>query len=815
MNDHKPKVSVITPTYNTTETVLRESIESILSQTYKDFEYIILNDSPENLEIDRVVMSYDDPRIKYIKNIKNLGLEASTNKLIKMASGEYIAIFDHDDISLPQRLEEEVSFLDDNKEMGAVSGQFEVFGNESWTSKNPLLSEEINQQLEQSSCVSHSALMIRKSILIDNNLKYEKKFFPASSYRLITRIALISNISNLPTVLLRYRLDGKNTSTNNIDLRVKKRNLIQEEFKIEKGKNQIKNLFSFDTIELLNRPPFKDHRRYYKARRDEDMFFIKEDNKDFRNEFEVTSRMYKKSKKYFIEPITEYQSETVNYLIMRWTDGIELNEYLKDKRIISKEKKDFIKDIYKISHYLRDEGVIHRDLIPRNFLVVDNGLKLIDFYYAVYFEKYQESDYIKSNISDIDRLGEEFAKGRYIWDDDFSLLKIIEYILDKEKNIDLETIEIINKIKNNINTRTVTPNVQVFADSIDSQVAQMKTIEKEHLNNKKEIEKLTQVVLDKNEHIKALNTQIENIIKSRSWCIARTLSYLNYKKSIPKLKAYIMKRRHKEKPLIREHEENINKKCNLAVIVHLFYPEMWNQISKSLKNINVPFDLYITGVDNDEMISKVSEYHEDTSIIKTQNQGRDVVPFLLVINKIAETNKYEYILKIHSKKSKHRKDGNLWFKEILEELLPRNTNNILEMLKNKETGLIGPKKQIVSLSVYMGDNREHVYKITKKLFNKNIADETFKNLEYFPFFGGTMFWGRIDYFNPILKLRLNPTDFEAEKGQVDGTMAHAIERVLGRIMHKWQNKNMYCVDKKGVIKRIDEEPYNKPYKYVG
>ncbi len=107
---NNPKVSVLTPIYNTDPEYLRERIESILNQTFSDFEFLILNDSPDNNEIEKIVLecAKKDKRIKYSKNDYNMGITPSRNKLLEMANGEYLAIFDHDDISLPKRLEKEV-----------------------------------------------------------------------------------------------------------------------------------------------------------------------------------------------------------------------------------------------------------------------------------------------------------------------------------------------------------------------------------------------------------------------------------------------------------------------------------------------------------------------------------------------------------------------------------------------------------------------------------------------------------------------------------------------------------------------------------
>lgn len=98
-----PVISVIMPVYNTKEKFLREAVESILNQTFTDFEFIIINDGSDSITED-IILSYKDLRIKYLKNEQNLGIVQSLNKALKSASGKYIARMDADDISMPHRL---------------------------------------------------------------------------------------------------------------------------------------------------------------------------------------------------------------------------------------------------------------------------------------------------------------------------------------------------------------------------------------------------------------------------------------------------------------------------------------------------------------------------------------------------------------------------------------------------------------------------------------------------------------------------------------------------------------------------------------
>lgn len=214
MSEKNPKVSVLTPIYNTNPQYLREMIESILNQTFKDFEFLILNDSPDNKEIENIVKEYakKDKRVKYYKNEKNLGITPSRNKLLKMAKGEYIAVFDHDDISLPERLEKQVKFLDENKHIGVVSSWVQIFGDSNNLSKSPERDFKIRACLTETSCVAHTAAMIRKSILIDNNIEYEESYTPCEDYKLWARLMEVTCFYNIQEALVKYRCFKQNTS---------------------------------------------------------------------------------------------------------------------------------------------------------------------------------------------------------------------------------------------------------------------------------------------------------------------------------------------------------------------------------------------------------------------------------------------------------------------------------------------------------------------------------------------------------------------------------------------------------------------------
>jgi glycosyltransferase involved in cell wall biosynthesis len=204
-------VSVLMPVYNTKVEYLKEAIDSILGQTYDNFELLILNDCSTDDRVEKTVLSYNDRRIKYHKNEKNLGISGSRNKLVDLASGEYLAVMDHDDISLPSRFEKEVELLDNKKDVGVVSCWHKLVGC-SKIKKLPIDNEEIEKQLLFKCCILHPASMIRKSVLLENKIRYENEFTPAEDYALWCRLIGKTKFANIPSVLFEYRKYGTNTT---------------------------------------------------------------------------------------------------------------------------------------------------------------------------------------------------------------------------------------------------------------------------------------------------------------------------------------------------------------------------------------------------------------------------------------------------------------------------------------------------------------------------------------------------------------------------------------------------------------------------
>ena len=209
-----PKVSVLMPAYNVKEEYLRKAVESILNQTFKDFEFIILDDCSDR-DIAPIIQSYNDNRIRFYRNEKNLGIAASRNKLMDLANGEYAAVMDSDDISLPERLEKQVAYMDSHPEVSILSAAYEIFP------KREIVMHPENVtylDLLQCSRVTHSAVMLRMNDFQKYNLRYDSQYVCAEDYDLWSRAIRYVKIANLPEVLLKYRVEGQNITQRKRDV---------------------------------------------------------------------------------------------------------------------------------------------------------------------------------------------------------------------------------------------------------------------------------------------------------------------------------------------------------------------------------------------------------------------------------------------------------------------------------------------------------------------------------------------------------------------------------------------------------------------
>jgi len=201
-----PRISVIMPVYNR-EHYVAEAIESIIYQTFKDFEFIIIDDGSTDCSLE-IIEGYSekDLRIKVIRNQHNIGIPRTRNKGIDLAQGEYVAFMDSDDISLPERFAKQIDFMEKNPEIFVLGTQCEFIdskGNYIRTKNLPLLPIEVRWFLYGKSIIN-SSVMARSELFKLLGYKH-KNIKSASDYEIWTRISEKFLIANLPDVLLRFR----------------------------------------------------------------------------------------------------------------------------------------------------------------------------------------------------------------------------------------------------------------------------------------------------------------------------------------------------------------------------------------------------------------------------------------------------------------------------------------------------------------------------------------------------------------------------------------------------------------------------------
>ena len=183
-----PKVSVVMPAYNA-EAYIGAAMESILSQSFGDFEFLILNDcSTDGTEA--IIKSYDDPRIVYLKNEKNLGVAATLNKGLAAAQGEYIARMDADDFSLPQRFEKQVAYLDAHPEVAVLGTQVQFFSDRGDGEPFCYLGSPAQLKIDLlfASAIAHPSVMLRRQVILDMG-GYDRQFEGLEDYELWCRIS--------------------------------------------------------------------------------------------------------------------------------------------------------------------------------------------------------------------------------------------------------------------------------------------------------------------------------------------------------------------------------------------------------------------------------------------------------------------------------------------------------------------------------------------------------------------------------------------------------------------------------------------------
>jgi glycosyltransferase involved in cell wall biosynthesis len=199
-----PFISVVLPCYNTEKWILN-SINSILSQTYANFELIVIDDCSTDLTV-QLIKEINDERIHLYVKEENSGLVNSLNFGMQKSNGSYIAIMHADDYSMPNRLELQVSYMESNKDVVCCGGWIELMNN-GQVVQQPCDSDIIRLTMLDYNPVAHPSVMLRSSVIKEYGLKYNNYFAEgAEDYEFWHQLFQIGQITNIPHVLIKYRI---------------------------------------------------------------------------------------------------------------------------------------------------------------------------------------------------------------------------------------------------------------------------------------------------------------------------------------------------------------------------------------------------------------------------------------------------------------------------------------------------------------------------------------------------------------------------------------------------------------------------------
>ena len=253
----------------------------------------------------------------------------------------------------------------------------------------------------------------------------------------------------------------------------------------------------------------------------------------------------------------------------------------------------------------------------------------------------------------------------------------------------------------------------------------------------------------------------------------------------------------KRKFLLRSGEFTLipTKTNDTLVILHVYYTDLFDEISSYLENIFGGFDLIIS-LPRSELNFTATIFNKfpDAQIFLTENRGRDIAPFIEIYRSVSSLN-YKTLLKLHTKKSIHREDGTEWRSDILKKLVgSKGTVSKIkgELIDGKNIGLIGPKGHILDHRVYWGFNKENTLRLAEETGFHVVGDPDFL------FIAGSMFWAKPVALDFLKVLPVNSLDFEPEPTPPDGALAHAIERLIG-LAAKTQGYDIKEIDENGNI----------------
>ncbi|MET0722824.1 MAG: glycoside hydrolase family 99-like domain-containing protein [Tardiphaga sp.] len=224
-----------------------------------------------------------------------------------------------------------------------------------------------------------------------------------------------------------------------------------------------------------------------------------------------------------------------------------------------------------------------------------------------------------------------------------------------------------------------------------------------------------------------------------------------------------------------QNQDAVAEPERLAVVVHVYYEELIDECMGWLAGLTIPHDVFVTVHDDGRQAVEafLGERGLSATIFTVDNRGRDIAPFVDVLQSI-DLSRYGRVLKLHTKMSKHGIHGHAWRQDLLETLADaEHVQRALRIMQDDpRIGILGPSRHMLSIKAFLGANEPMVRRLAGRMGIGDFAEATDA------FFAGSMFLARTRALLPLAALGLVAEDFEPEHGQINGTLAHAIERAI-------------------------------------
>lgn len=758
-----PLVSVILTSYNH-EKYLRESIDSILNQTFTDFELYIIDDCSTDSSWD-IICSYDDSRIKKIRHEKNMYYPYGQDFIDKL-KGKYYALHHSDDAWEPDKLQKQVEYMEAHPGIAACFTRVSFMDEESkiyepekgntyfgtFDKENRSRFEWLHYFFFNGNCLCHPSMMIRKEITGKYDLLTHMGLFQLPDFYLWVRLCRHEDIHVMPERLVRFRL----------------RRAAQDNVSSDRPDVQIRD--SFETYILL--------REFEKITETDDFIEV-----------------FPEARKYIVDG--KINKRYAFAMLLRHLPGRMRKLYALEMLfdlIREPRSADEIKSLYGYTYldFMRDSGEV--DL----FGVMSSGRFLETSLYMDEGDGFTEQDcqkrevYIRSDGAfevayDIPD-GAKVKKLRFDPNEESIAIRLDKVMLDGEA----------------VSAEPVQPYVMrggydvFFSDD----PCYMIELARDGVRRVKISGFATRTVNLWKEIIddyQNLRKELETVLSSRSWRITKPMrDTVNFMRCIKRSAAESMRfsderdyswvripglvdslclkesvDRSLRVPLGFEHDEP---QMRVAVIMHIFYTEIAGEMLKCANNVPCGADIYISTTSDDKRaeIKRIfSSYKKGGVEIRVfPNRGRDIAPTFIGFRDIYD--KYDACVHIHSKKSPHEASKlREWRDYLYDNLLGSGgvVSSILHILSCPDAGVVFPQ--------YFYPMREAVnwgrnFDVTRDFLRRFDIELDNHMLVEFP--AGSMFWFKPDAIRQMWDNGMTFDDFPAESGQIDGTLAHAFER---------------------------------------